>query len=62
MPPATDPRSDQFVFSLNHGSCIRPANSVLTPVNHVIGSLSITVFRFDSGRGLGTSTFRPPAR
>ena len=31
------------------------------PVNQVIGSFSITVFRFESGRGLGTSTLRPPA-
>ena len=34
-------------------SCIRPANKVFTPVNHVMGSASITFCRFVSGRGLG---------
>ena len=41
-PWATDPRNDHCVRSLNQDSCIKPANSVLTPVNHVIGSVSIT--------------------
>ena len=47
------PRSDQFFFSMNHGSCIKPAKSVLTPVNQVMGSVVITTLRFESGRGLG---------
>ncbi len=35
-------------------------NSVLMPVNQVIGSRSITSFRLVNGRGLGIRMLRPP--